>query len=172
MVNLSFSSEKIKSSSKKGEEILFLGFLASDQSYAFHINFVKEILKIPKIFSLPETPAFLKGVIDLRGAIIPVLDIKERFSLGSVHPKKGRIIVVNLAGQLLGVLVDKVNEVFAVEPKEIKPTPLMLHKEIIPFIEGMVLFKDNLYYIMNPKNLLSQKELKILESQFSRTEEG
>ncbi|MFB3850539.1 MAG: chemotaxis protein CheW [Acidobacteriota bacterium] len=172
MVEFTFAPSQIKSVKKDEEEILFLGFMASDQAYCFHINYIKEILKIPKIFTLPQTPTFLKGVIELRGTILPILDLKERFSLGSVHPKKGRIIVLTISNQMLGILVDRVTEVFAVSPKEIKPTPLVIHQTILPFMEGMVLVKDMLYYILNPKNLLSAREYKMLESHFPSYEEN
>ena len=172
MVEFTFASNKLKNLKKDQEDLLFLGFMASDQAYALHINFVKEILKIPKIFTLPQTPAFLKGVIELRGNILPVLDLKERFSLGTVHQKKGRVIVVTVSNQMLGLLVDKVAEVFAASAREIKPTPQVIHKSILPFIEGIVMVKEQLYYVLNPKNLLSPREYKMLESHFSSYEDS
>ncbi len=166
MVEFRFASDKIQSQ-KKEEEILFLGFMASDQAYALHINYVREILKIPKIFTLPQTPSFLKGVVELRGNILPVLDLKERLSLGSVHHKKGRIIVVTISGQSLGILVDRVTEVFPANKGEIKPTPSVIQKSILPFIEGIVMVKEQLYYILSPMNLLTQREYEMLETHFS-----
>lgn len=172
MVEFTFAPSQIKSLKKEEEEILFLGFMVADQAYCFHINYIKEILKIPKIFTLPQTPTFLKGVIELRGSILPILDLKERFELGTVHPKKGRIIVLTISNQMLGILVDKVTEVFPVLPKEIKPTPIVIQKSIVPFMEGIVLVKDMLYYILSPKNLLSSREYKMLESHFPPYEDS
>jgi purine-binding chemotaxis protein CheW len=170
MVEFTVNSSRLKAVQKEEEDLLFLGFMAADQAYALHINFVKEIFRIPRIFSLPQTPAFLKGVIELRGHILPILDLKERFNLGTVHHKKGRIIVVTVSNQMIGLLVDKVTEVFPTSPKEIRPTPQVIHKSILPFIEGIVLVKEQLYYILNPKNLLSPKEYRMLESHFSPLE--
>lgn len=169
MVELTFAPDKIRQQ-KKEDEILFLGFMASDQAYSLHINYVREIVKIPKIFTLPQTPSFLKGVIELRGNILPVLDLKERLSLGSVHHKKGRIIVITISNQLIGILVDRVTEVFSTTLKEIKPTPSVIQESILPFIEGIVMVKEQLYYILSPKNLLTQKEVRLLETHFSLEE--
>ena len=170
MVEFTASSSKLKTVQKEEEELLFLGFMAADQAYSLHINFVKEILRVPRIFTLPQTPAFLKGVIELRGHILPILDLKERFSLGTVHQKKWRIIVITVSNQMIGLLVDKVTEVFPTSPKEIRPTPHVIHKSILPFIEGIVSVKEQLYYILNPNNLLSPKEYRMLESHFSSSE--
>lgn len=167
MVEFTLNSSKLRTIIKEEKKLLFLGFMAADQAYSLHINYVKEILRIPKIFTLPQTPVFLKGVIEIRGNILPILDLKERFNLGSVHLKKGRVVVITVSNQMLGILVDRVTEVFATSPKDIRPTPQVIHKEILPFIEGIVMVKENLYYVLNPKNLLSPKEYRMLESHFS-----
>lgn len=147
------------------EERLFLGFTVGEQSYATEVSLIKEILKIPRIFSLPKVPAFVKGVIDLRGAILPLIDLKERLGLGSVNLKKGRVIVMVPGNRPIGLLVDTVVEVFRTVPKEIKPPPEMFRQPHLQFIRGMVRVGDQLYLILDPRELLTPQEFSSLESQ-------
>ncbi len=147
------------------EELIFLGFEAGTQSYALGVFAVREILRIPKIYSLPRVPSFVKGVIDLRGAILPVIDFKERLELGSVDPAKGRVVVVVINNTSVGLLVDAVEEVFRSLPDQIKPPPEMFDKPAFRFIDGMVRFGDRLYLLLNPLDLLTPKEVDTLESQ-------
>ena len=146
------------------EERLFLGFTVGDQAYATEVFLIKEILKIPRIYSLPKVPAFVKGVIDLRGSILPLIDLKERLGLGSVNLKKGRVIVMIPGNRPIGLLVDAVIEVFRTVPKEIKPPPEMFHQPHLQFIRGMVRVGEQLYLILNPKELLTPQEFSTLEN--------
>lgn len=146
------------------EERLFLGFTAGDQAYAVAVDAVREILRVPKIFTLPRVPAFVKGVFDLRKTIVPVLDLKERLGLGAVEPKKGRIIVLVPGNKPLGVLVDTVLEVFRTPEGAILPPPDMLDPAQIGFISGMVRTKDHLYLLLDPKAILTPKEFRTLET--------
>lgn len=146
------------------EERLFLGFSVGDQAYSTEVSLIKEILKIPRIFSLPKVPAFVKGVIDLRGSILPLIDLKERLGLGSVSLKKGRVIVMIPGNRPIGLLVDTVVEVFRTVPKEIKPPPEMFNQPHLKFIRGMVRVGEQLYLILNPKELLTPQEFSTLEN--------
>jgi purine-binding chemotaxis protein CheW len=147
------------------EELIFLGFTAGTQAYALGVFAVREILRVPRIYSLPRVPAFVKGVIDLRGAILPVIDFKERLDLGSVDPQKGRVVVVVIGSTSVGFLVDTVEEVFRSAPDQIKPPPKMFDKPHLQFIDGMVRFGDRLYLLLNPPDLLTPQEVDTLETQ-------
>lgn len=149
---------------KPAEERLFLGFATGDQSYAVVVDSVREILRIPRIFTLPKVPAFVKGVIDLRGTVMPVMDLKERLGLGTVDLKRGRVIVLVPGNQPLGVLVDSVVEVFKTPVKEILPPPDMLDQSQLAFIEGMVRVQEHLYLLLNARSILTPKEFKTLET--------
>ena len=165
MPQLSSSLFQLKKDRARTEaERLFLGFTAGDQAYAVAVEAVREILRVPKIFTLPRVPAFVKGVFDLRGVIVPALDLKERLGLGAVEPKRGRIIVVVPGNKPLGVLVDTVVEVFRTVQEEILPPPEMLDSAQIGFINGMVRTRDHLYLLLDPKTVLTPKEFRTLET--------
>jgi purine-binding chemotaxis protein CheW len=146
------------------EEGLFLGFVVGDEAYAVEVGLIKEILKIPRIYSLPKVPSFVKGVIDLRGAILPLMDLKERLGLGPVDLKRGRVVVMIPGNKPIGLLVDTVVEVFRTDLKEIKPPPDMFRQPHLKFIRGMVRVGEQLYLIMNPRELLTPQEFSTLES--------
>ena len=148
------------------EERLFLGeFIVGDEAYAVEVSLIKEILKIPRIYSLPKVPSFVKGLIDLRGVILPLMDLKERLELGPVDLKKGRVVVMIPGNKPIGLLVDTVVEVFRTDLKGIRPPPDMFRQEHLQFIKGMVRVGEQLYLIMNPKDLLTPQELSTLENQ-------
>lgn len=154
-----------KERTKADQELLFLGFAVGGQSYAVSVNIVREILKIPRIYTMPKVPSFVKGVIDLRGSILPLVDLRERLSLGPVDLKKGRVVVIVPGNKPLGLLVDTVSEVFSTTPKGIKQTPEMFRQPHLQFIQGMVRMDEQLYLIMDPKGLFTPQELTTLETQ-------
>ncbi len=156
-----FKKERIQESADR----LFLGFAAGTQAYALEVSSVREILRIPKITSLPKVPSFVKGVIDLRGAILPVLDLRERLGLGTVDPKKGRVVVMLPGGsQALGLLVDSATEVFSAPPEDVLPPPEALRRPQLTFIEALLRTPAELYLLLKPDTLLTPKEFEALES--------
>lgn len=165
MAGLAGTIQAKKSAASEAVELLFLGFAAGEQAYALGIFAVGEILKIPKIYSLPKVPAFLKGVIDLRGAIVPVLDFRERLGQGAVDLKTGRVVVALLGGKTAGLLVDSVEEVFRATPSDIKQTPDVYKKPGLEFIQGMTRVGDHLYLLIDPSILLTPEEVASLSRQ-------
>lgn len=157
-----FNHRKLESSSE--EEVLYLGFTAADQAYALPIAFVREILRIPKIFSYPKVPTFVKGVVDLRGTVLPVIDLRERLGTGSVGLTKGRALVLVPQSQPLGLLVDRAVEVFPCTAGLVKPTPDLLQHAPVPFLTGTIHHGELLYYAMDPTLLLTPKEFETLET--------
>ncbi|MCI4397888.1 MAG: chemotaxis protein CheW [Acidobacteria bacterium] len=145
-------------------EALYLGFAVAGQDYALPIGCVREILKVPQIHAFPKVPSFVKGVIDLRGAILPVVDLKERLGLGAVDRAKGRIIVLVPNHQPMGLLVDKAVEVFPCPGELLKPKPDLLSKAPVPFLAGIISREGTLYYALDPKLLLTPREFEVLET--------
>lgn len=153
-----------KRRTKEEEDLLFLGFGVHDQFYGLGIFAVKEILKIPEIFPVPKAPDFIKGIMDLRGEIIPILDFRERLGFGPVDLAKGRVVVAVLNGKLLGLLVDSAEEVFHARVSEIKAAPEIFSKNQNGFIEGMVHLKGKMYLVLSPGRLLTSREKSTLEN--------
>ena len=109
---------------KNIQEIQLVCFRLDRGLYAADIMRVKEIVKPQQIAGLPHAPAFVEGVINLRGAVIPVVDLHKRFNLPSPVPdKKNRLLIVPLAGQTFGLKVDEVTEVISVPVQDLQPPP-------------------------------------------------
>jgi purine-binding chemotaxis protein CheW len=106
------------------QEIQLVCFRLDRDLYAADIMRVKEIVKPQQLAGLPHAPAFVDGVINLRGAVIPVLDLHKRFNLPSqVSDKKNRLLIVSLSGQTFGLMVDEVTEVISVPVQDLRPPP-------------------------------------------------
>ena len=117
MENVSILEEE----SQKG---LFLTFALGSESFGLEITEVKEIVGMQPITPLPETPAYVKGIINLRGRIIPVIDIRLRFGKeGVAYTDRTCIIVVYINGAAVGLIVDNVSEVLTIQDDQIVPPP-------------------------------------------------
>jgi purine-binding chemotaxis protein CheW len=102
-------------------------FLLSGEKYAISIESAQEIIKPKEITEIPHTPAFLRGVVNLRGKIVPVIDLRTRFGLaGSGITKTSRIVVVRSQDQVIGLLVDAVLSVQPIPEKKVEAVPEML----------------------------------------------
>jgi purine-binding chemotaxis protein CheW len=99
-----------------------VGFRIGNETYGVRIGSVREIVRVPEITIVPNAPESIEGVINLRGKIIPVMDLRKRFGNVSVQPdKKNRILVVELESRLLGLIVSSASEVLKIPPSEIEP---------------------------------------------------
>jgi purine-binding chemotaxis protein CheW len=106
----------------ESQKDMYLTFHVDREDYAIEIRYVSEIIGMQKITEVPEMPNYIKGMINLRGRVIPVMDIRARFLLPE-QPYSDRtcIIVTNLKGLSVGLVVDAVNEVTLIEPRRIEP---------------------------------------------------
>jgi purine-binding chemotaxis protein CheW len=141
------------------QEIQVACFRLGDDLYAADIMRIKEIIRPQKLTSLPKAPSFVEGVINLRGAVIPVVDIRSRFDL----PKRPvdqstRLLIVKVAGQLLGLVVDDVTEVITVPVKDIKPSPQVSASIDAEYLVGVCLVNDNMVMLLNLDRIISARE--------------
>jgi purine-binding chemotaxis protein CheW len=108
----------------EGERQEFLTFRLGAESYGIEILKVQEIRGYEKPTAIANAPAFIKGVINLRGVIVPILDLRIKFDLGDVgYDEFTVVIVLKVAGRVLGVVVDSVSDVVALTPEAIRPAP-------------------------------------------------
>jgi len=143
-------------------------FLQSDEKYAVSIEFVQEIIKPKEITEIPHTPDFLRGVVNLRGKIVPVIDLRRRFGLpGNEITRASRIVVVRHADQVIGLLVDSVMAVQPIPDRKIEPVPEMLSGPVdsdffsgIANLDGVIVTIIDLKKVLRrpPKDLQQQTE--------------
>jgi purine-binding chemotaxis protein CheW len=144
-------------------EIQVACFRLQEDLYAVDIMRIKEIIRPQKLTPLPQSPAFVDGIINLRGAVIPVVDLRKRFDM---PPRdltiSTRLLIVRLSGQTLGLVVDDVTEVVTIPVTDIKPPPAVSDGLIVNHLLGVCLSGDNLVMLLDIDRLLTKNEVAAL----------
>src|SRR6266700_5768170 len=103
------------------KDLQVVGFRIGKETYGVRIAAVREIVRVPEITAVPSAPELIEGVINLRGKIIPVMDLRKRFGATEIHAdKKNRILVVELDNKLIGLIVNAASEVLKIPPSDIE----------------------------------------------------
>jgi purine-binding chemotaxis protein CheW len=106
------------------ESIQLVSFKLASEEYGIEINKVREIILLGEITEMPQTPAYVKGLINLRSTVIPIVDLALKFDLPLSEPtEETRIVVVNVLGKTIGIVVDAVSEVLRISKSQIAPPP-------------------------------------------------
>ena len=142
----------------------YLTFKLSEEIFGVDVAQVREILDFIKITKVPQTPDFMCGVINLRGSVVPVVDMRLKFGMEKTETTVNTCIVVvevNLEGEntVLGALVDSVQEVFELGPSEIEPAPRIGTKLKTDFIKGMGKREDKFIILLDIDKVFSSEEL-------------
>jgi purine-binding chemotaxis protein CheW len=151
-------------SSISSEEQQFATFFLNDEEYAMAVSAVQEIAALTAITRVPHLPDFIKGVINLRGTIIPVIDLKLKF--GMPVPPYGNhscVIVTEYSRGVFGIIVDTVSDILMIPPEGISPTPGFGVKVRTDFIRGMGKIDNRLVIILDIEKVLSDQELLCLQ---------
>lgn len=144
----------------RGREGKYLTFVLGDEEYGVEILKVREIIGLMEITSVPQTPDFIKGVINLRGKVIPVIDLRLKFGMDPAeYTEETCIIVVDINQTMIGILVDTVSEVLDISAGQIEPPPSFGSRIDTEFILGMGKVKDRVKILLEIDKVLSSEEL-------------
>ena len=144
------------------EELQLVVFSLAKEEYALPITKVQEINRLVAITRLPQTPDFMEGIINLRGRIIPVIDLRKRFALAIAdYTDDSRIIVVEIGGQTVGIIVDAVTEVVRLQSDRIEPPPTSFAIDS-QYIQGVGKLDDRLLILLDLDRTLSTNEENVL----------
>jgi len=146
----------------------YLTFSLASEEYGIGILKIKEIIGMMSITTIPQTPEFVKGVINLRGKVIPVIDLRLRFGMDAIdYTERTCIIVVEIEGQsgtiMIGIVVDAVSEVLNVKADDIEDTPTFGTKLNTDYILGMAKMEGGVKILLDIDRVLSQEEVDLLE---------
>jgi len=133
-------------------------FSLGEERYAIDIHLIKEIIRPLKITSLPGAPDFIEGVVNLRGEVIPVIDMRKRFDLPPREGMECRMIIVRVEEQWVGIEVDSVSEVVRIPLKDIKAPPKVMGGEGARYIEGVCKHGEELVILLSLDQILSTEE--------------
>lgn len=138
----------------------YLTFRVGDEEYGIEILHVIEIVGVQEITWVPNVPSFVRGVINLRGHVIPVIDVRERFSMPSRnYDARTCVIVVRIDDVTVGMVVDTVNEVREIPESSISAPPQVGGVQALDFIKSMGRVGDNVLILLDVRKLIGREEL-------------
>ena len=140
----------------------YLTFLLANEDYGIEIRYVTEIIGIQRITEVPDMPDFLRGVINLRGKVIPVMDVRTRFGMHCrEYDDRTCIVVVDIDGKAMGLVVDRVNEVSNIPATQVEPPP-RTSGDRGRFIQGLGKVGENVKILLDVRRLRQDEEVGLL----------
>jgi purine-binding chemotaxis protein CheW len=145
------------------KDLHLVGFRIGSETFGVPIALVHEIVRVPEITAVPEAPDCVEGVINLRGKIIPVVDLRKRFGeKTSEKNKKNRILVAEVDGKMVGLVVDAASEVIKIPPDAIEPPPNVFEEGELNYVTGVGKLKARLIILVDLTKVLQRGVLRRL----------
>jgi purine-binding chemotaxis protein CheW len=136
----------------------FISFAVGDEQYGVNIMAVREIKDWSAITQLPNQPDYMRGVLNLRGVIVPIIDLRCRFGNGLTEATPMHvIIVIQIDGETVGLLADRVLDIIAVDGAQIQPVPKVSHDARTGFLSGLVAIEKTMIALIDLKSLLASQ---------------
>ena len=165
--------EKIEAASMAigltGDEDQYLTFLLDGEEYGVDILRIQEIKGWDRITHIPNTPEYILGVINLRGAIVPVVDLRQRFGMPVVeYGATTVVIVLKVKGEdrerIMGIVVDAVSDVYDIPESELKPAPVNSTNSIMASVQSLATVDEKMVILLDIDHLLNTRELSAMDS--------
>ena len=136
-----------------------VSFRLTNEDYAIEITTVKEIILVGDVTRVPQMPAYIEGVINLRGSVIPVLDLRKRLGIpANPVDENGRIVVVRMADRVIGLIVDAVNQVMKIPKYKIQVPPDTIACQAGDYLTGIAKLEDRMVMLLAIQDVLSETE--------------
>jgi purine-binding chemotaxis protein CheW len=143
----------------EGDLNQLISFEVGEEEYGLDILRVKEVIRIREITRLPKAPSFVKGIINLRGDVIPIIDLRDKFGLEhQEYTDTTRVIVVDVEDKLVGMVVDAASQVVRVPADQIEPPPPIVGGLSTEYIRGVGKLDERLVILLNIDRILTQEE--------------
>jgi len=147
-----------------GAELKLVVFSLGNEEYGVEVDKVQTIERMMPLTRVPKTPAFVKGVINLRGVVVPVIDLRERFGLAATeYTDSTRIIIVRQQSIEVGLIVDSANDVVDVDEDQIEAPPEVVGGIRAKYLRGIAKLDDRLLVLFNLQEVLNKDEIIQLE---------
>jgi len=151
-------------------ELQIVGFQVGNETYGVPITALHEIVRVPDITAVPDAPEYLEGVINLRGKIVSVIDLRKRFGIKETGTsRRNRILVVEFNGRLSGLIVDSASEVLKIAAADIEPPPAVLQEGGLSCVTGLGKCKGRLIMLLDTTKLLEAGSLKAQQAAEGKT---
>jgi purine-binding chemotaxis protein CheW len=165
--------EAVRERTEAADVKQFIGFTVGEEHYGLELLRVKEVIRIRQITWLPKAPTFVKGIINLRGDLIPIVDLRDKFGLAARdYIATTRVIVVEVDAKIMGLVVDSASQVIRIPAADIDPPPPVLGGGAQEYISGVGKRDEELVVLLNVDSILSQEEKLQLGSMETKIDEG
>jgi purine-binding chemotaxis protein CheW len=145
------------------KDLHLVGFRVGRETFGVPIKLVHEIVRVPEITAVPDSPAFVEGVINLRGKIVSVVDLRKRFNETQISPnKKNRILVAEVEGKMVGLIVDAASEVLKLSASQVEDPPNVFEEGELHYVTGIGKLNGRLILLIDLTKVLQKGELKKL----------
>ncbi len=155
--------EELEDDAQRGK---FMTFRTGKEYFGINISYVNEIIMMQPITAIPEAEDYIKGLINLRGKIIPVIDVRTRFKMEpQEYTDRTCIIVINVKTTVIGLIVEQIAEVDTISEDDIVPPPSLGHKEHEhnKYVYGLARTGDSVKLLIDPEKLIKDEDLEVIE---------
>lgn len=143
-------------------ELHIVGFQVGRETYGVPITSLHEIVRVPEITAVPDAPDYMEGVINLRGKIVSVIDLRKRFGETRIKTsRRNRILVVEQNGRLSGLIVDAASEVIKIPASDIEPSPAVFQEGGLNCVTGLGKYQGRLIVLLDTAKLLEQSGMRV-----------
>lgn len=143
----------------------FLTFVLGSEAYGLEILKVQEIRGYDAVTQIANTPAFIKGVINLRGKIVPIVDLRVKFKMGKVEYNEFTVVIIlNLGGRVVGIVVDGVSDVMQLEESQIRAVPDIVASIDTQYITGLASVGEKMFILVDIEKLMNSQEMELMDS--------
>lgn len=150
------------------DSMQLISFTLGEETYGIEITKIREIIRVGQITQIPETPRYIKGLINLRSTVIPVIDLRARFGLAEGElTDESRIMVLNVGSRTIGIVVDAVSEVLRVSGDQISEAPPTVASLGNEYMTGLVKLEEQLLILLDVDKLFGEEETTAVESAMS-----
>lgn len=145
------------------KDLQLVGFRIGKETFGVPIDLVHEIVRVPDITAVPDAPDYVEGVINLRGKIISVIDLRKRFGEKRIErTRKNRILVAEIERKMVGLIVDAASEVLRISPNEIEDPPDVLEDAEIKYVTGVGKLSGRLIILVDLAKIMQKGEIRRL----------
>lgn len=145
------------------KDLQLVGFRVGKEIFGVPINLVHEIVRVPEITAVPDAPECIEGVINLRGKIISIVDLRKRFGETQIEPsRKNRILVAEIDNKMVGLIVDAASEVIRLPEAEIEAPPEVFDESDVKYVTGVGKLNGRLVILIDLTKILQKGELRRL----------
>jgi purine-binding chemotaxis protein CheW len=142
----------------------YLTFVLGDEQYGLEILKVQEIRGYDSVTQIANTPEFIKGVVNLRGKIVPIVDLRIKFHLGKVEYDEFTVVIIlNLNGRVVGIVVDGVSDVMALKDEQIRDVPSLVSNIDTKYIVGLASVEEQMFILVDIEQLMSSQEMALMD---------